>query len=60
MTTEQILEALENRRAILKEQIALDKNCYNDACLSQHSRGRVAVEERWLEEVERFIDALRG
>ena len=43
MTTEQILEALENRRAILKEQIALDKNCYNDACLSQHSRGRVKV-----------------
>lgn len=59
MSNETMIEVLENRRAILKEQITLDKNNYNDAFLSQHSRGRVAVEERWLEEVERLLDELR-
>ena len=59
MSNETMIEILESRRAILKEQITLDKNNYNDAFLSQHSRGRVAVEERWLEEVERLLDELR-
>lgn len=53
---EQIIEILTNRKAILKEQITLDKNCFGDPFLSQHSRGRVAVEERWLEETEKLLD----
>lgn len=56
----QILETLENRRAILKEQIDLDKKCFNDPFLSQHSRGRVAVEEYWLKETERLIEYLNN
>lgn len=46
---------LETRKAVLKEHIVLDKGCYNDPFLSQHSRGRVAVEEAWLKEVEALI-----
>lgn len=53
---EQIIELLTNRKAILKEQITMDKNCYGDPFLSQHSRGRVAVEERWLEETEKILE----
>ena len=52
---EEIMEILTTRKAILKEQITMDKNCYGDPFLSQHSRGRVAVEEHWLEETERLI-----
>ena len=47
---------LETRKAVLKEHIVLDKGCYNDPFLSQHSRGRVAVEEKWLEETEKLLD----
>ena len=56
---ETLVEILESRKAILKEQINLDKKNFNDAFLSQHSRGRVAVEEHWLEETERLLDVLR-
>lgn len=52
----ELKELLEVRRAILREHIALDKGCYNDPFLSQHSRGRVAVEEKWLEETEKLLD----
>lgn len=55
MDAKTLIELLESRRAILKEHITLDKNCYNDPFLSQHSRGRVAVEEAWLKEVEALI-----
>lgn len=51
----ELKELLEVRRAILREHIALDKGCYNDPFLSQHSRGRVAVEEKWLEETEKML-----
>lgn len=50
------MEILTTRKAILKEHIAMDRNCYTDPFLSQHSRGRVAVEEKWLEETEKLID----
>jgi len=58
MEAKTLIELLESRRAILKEHITLDKNCYNDPFLSQHSRGRVAVEEAWLKETEDLLDAL--
>lgn len=51
----EVKDLLETRRAVLREHIALDKGCYNDPFLSQHSRGRVAVEEAWLKEVEALI-----
>lgn len=47
---------LETRKAVLKEHIVLDKGCFNDPFLSQHSRGRVAVEEQWLNETEKLLD----
>jgi hypothetical protein len=54
----EILEALQNRKAILKGSIAEDKARYNDAFLGQFMRGRVAVEERWLEEVDKLIEVI--
>ena len=51
----ELKEMLETRRAILREHIALDKGYYTDPFLSQHSRGRVAVEEAWLEETEKIL-----
>lgn len=39
----------------MQEHIKLDKGCFNDPFLSQHSRGRVAVEEQWLEETEKML-----
>ena len=55
---ENLIEILENRRAMLKEQLDLDRKCFNDPFLSQHSRGRVAVEEYWLKETERLLELL--
>ncbi|MBQ1295594.1 MAG: hypothetical protein IIY21_16230 [Clostridiales bacterium] len=52
----ELKEALETRRLLLQEHIRLDKGCFNDPFLSQHSRGRVAVEEKWLEETEKLLD----
>lgn len=51
----ELKEALETRRLLLQEHIRLDKGCFNDPFLSQHSRGRVAVEEQWLEETEKML-----
>ena len=59
MENNRIIELLENRYAILKEHIERDKKNYNDPFLSQHARGRVAVEENWLEEVERLLKEIR-
>jgi hypothetical protein len=59
MTDEAIIEVLENRKAILKNNIDEDKKRYNDPFLSQHMRGRVSVEENWLAETERLIEAIR-
>lgn len=52
----ELRETLETRKLLLQEHIKLDKGCYNDPFLSQHSRGRVAVEEKWLEETEKLLD----
>lgn len=52
----ELKEALETRRLLLQEHIRLDKGCFNDPFLSQHSRGRVAVEEQWLDETEKLLD----
>jgi hypothetical protein len=54
--TKEVLEILQNRKAILKGGITEDKARYGDAFLGQFMRGRVAVEERWLEETERLIE----
>lgn len=51
----ELREALETRKLLLQEHIKLDKGCFNDPFLSQHSRGRVAVEEQWLEETEKML-----
>lgn len=59
MDNNSIIEVLENRKAILKGSIAEDTACFNDPFLCQHMRGRVAVEQRWLEETERLIAALQ-
>ena len=59
MNNEELIEVLENRRAILKDHITMDRNCFNDAFLSQHSRGRVAVEEAWLSETEKMLEMLK-
>lgn len=59
MDNDSLIEVLENRKAILKGNISEDKARYNDPFLGQHMRGRVAVEERWLEETERLIAALQ-
>ncbi len=56
---EKALEDLENRRLWLKDNIEKDRKNFNDACLSQHSRGRVAIEETWLIETEKLIEELR-
>lgn len=52
----EIKELLETRRAVLRDHISMDKRNYNDPFLSQHSRGRVAVEEHWLEETEHLLE----
>ena len=49
---------LENRKAVLKGYIASDKWLYNDPFLSQHARGKVAIEEKWLEETERLLELI--
>lgn len=51
-------DVLESRKAVLKSMISDDKACFTDPFLSQHMRGRVAVEERWLEETERILEIL--
>lgn len=58
MTIESIIETLENRKAMLRGNIAEDKQRYNDPFIGQHMRGRVAVEENWLAETEKLIQAL--
>jgi len=53
-------EILENRITILKGYIAGDKALYNDPFLSQHARGKVSIEEKWLEETERLLEWVRS
>ena len=59
MNNETLIDILENRKAGLMGFIAEDKKRFGDPFLGQHMRGRVAVEERWLDETERLIKALR-
>ena len=53
-----IIKILEDRKAMLKGSMAEDKARYNDPFLGQFMRGRVAVEERWLEEIEDLIEII--
>ena len=46
-----LVEALEDREAILIKHINLDKGYFNDAQLGQFYRVRVAIEESWLEDI---------
>jgi len=59
MDNKTLTEVLENRKAILKNNITEDKARYSDPFLGQFMRGRVAVEENWLEETERLIAVLQ-
>jgi hypothetical protein len=58
---EEILEMLQNRKAIQMGHIAEDKGRYNDPFLGQFMRGRVAVEENdvdWLDDIIERVEAL--
>lgn len=50
-----VLKILEDRKAALKGSMTEDRARYSDPFLGQFMRGRVAVEERWLEEIEEII-----
>lgn len=53
---EKIKEMLTDKMASLKAVIANDKARYGDPFLCQHMRGRVAVEEHWLEFCQDLLD----
>lgn len=55
---EKIVEILETREAILVKHIDLDKANYNDVMNGRFMRGRVAVEEHWLEETQKMLKIL--
>ncbi len=55
---EQLKELLTDKKAILKTHITEDKARYNDPFLSQFMRGRVAVEEEYLDFCERVLEIL--
>ena len=53
---EKLKEMLTDKMAKLKADIADDKARYGDPFLSQHMRGRVSVEEHWLEFCQTVMD----
>ena len=58
-TIEKVTEMIKERKAIQMGHITNDKAQFNDAFLSQHMRGRVAVEEsdvEWLDKVLAVIE----
>jgi len=55
-----LVEALEDREAILIKHINLDKGYFNDAELGQFYRGRVAIEESWLEYIRKLLKIVKG
>lgn len=59
MGTEALIEALENREAILIKHIEEDKKWLNDRILGEFYRGRIAIEENWLKETRTFIESLK-
>ena len=53
-TLDKVKDMIIERKALLEHHITEDKARYNDPFLSQHMRGRVAVEENvaeWLDKV---------
>lgn len=54
------IEALEDREAILLKHIELDEKYYGDAQLGQFYRGRVAIENNWLEDIRKLLKLLKG
>lgn len=55
---ERITEIVKERKAIQMGNIAADKAQFNDAFLSQHMRGRVAVEENDIEWLDKLLGVL--
>jgi len=55
---EKLKELLQEKRASLKTNITEDKGRYTDPFLSQFMRGRVAVEEHWLEFCDDILEML--
>lgn len=53
-----IREKLELRLNALKKDIDLDRKNFNDPFLNQHARGRVAVSEQWLKEVQELLQMI--
>lgn len=54
-----VVEMIEERRAITLGHIAADKAQFNDPFLCQHMRGRVAVEENDLEWLDKLLAVLQ-
>lgn len=54
-TIEKITEMIKERKAIQMGHITNDKAQFNDPFLSQHMRGRVAVEENDVEWLDKLL-----
>lgn len=57
---QQMIETLEDREAILIKHVELDEKYFNDPLLGQFYRGRVAVENDWLEDVRKLLKTLKS
>ena len=55
---EELKELVSDKRAIIKANITEDKGRYGDPFLGQFMRGRVAVEEHWLEFCEKILEII--
>lgn len=55
----EILEILESREGILVKHIEEDRKLYGDSVLREFYRGRVAIEENWLNETRKLIEFIK-
>lgn len=58
MDNTKIIEIVKERKAVQMGHIADDKARYTDPFLSQHMRGRVAVEENDVEWLDKLLAVL--
>ena len=59
MGTEALIEILESREGILVKHLAEDKQRLSDRILSEFFRGRIAIEENWLNETRNLIETIK-
>ena len=55
---DELKELVTDKKAILKSDITEDRARYGDPFLGQFMRGRVAVEEHWLEFCEKILEII--